>query len=343
MTYGRPQSIYGQQTTDDRPKSPYAPSHADRPKSPFMQEAQSAINHSSPFDRPKSGIEGSFFGNERPKSAFGDPPAIFGDSGPAADAGLVGAGTSLFGDAPASVFGDTGATGATDGWSFPAATIPTAESPKTIKSAKSKRKSSAAATPTAPASGLASRASPAIGGNKSPFGKSVDVGMFDEPVVAAVASSSPALGGGLWGSKAPSPFEKQDKDKRLSPLNPASHIHDDPPATTTDTWGFENKGAGGGDGWNTGGDGDGFNKGGDGDGWNKGGDGDGWNSVSLGDSHPQETKVPSKVPSRVPSPAPPTPAAEPPSRKNSRTRRPPARRRRRKHQQLPLRRRSHLT
>ncbi len=326
--YGKPASVYGD-ASQSRPRSPYAPSLADRPKSPFILDPPSAIGRSvSPFvDRPKSGIEGSFF-SDRPKSAFGDAPPMFGDAGPAADIGQ-GAGTPLFDDPPASVFGETGAAGgAFDSWGAPAVASPA----PSAKSGKSKRKGSAAATPSMPASGLASRASPAISAHKSPFGKTQDGGLFDEPVVAAAAvAASPALGspGGLWGSKAPSPAKDKergmsplnpaaqfsdepvtsggglwgskapspmDKSRGLSPLNPSAQIHDSPAPPPVDSWGFDTN------------QGD-TNQGGEGDTWGSKG-GDSWGG---GDTvQASETKALSPVVPVVETPVAETPVAETP-------------------------------
>ena len=105
----------------DRPKSglgahsrSHTPLGGSRPRTPIsahIPNTPGIARSSTPFiDRPKSGIEGSFF--DRPKSAFGSGsiygdsgPSMFGDSGPAANIGS-GIETSLFGDPPASVFGE---------------------------------------------------------------------------------------------------------------------------------------------------------------------------------------------------------------------------------------------
>ena len=297
----RPRSSFG-----DRSRT-HTPFGGSRPRTPITHEPLVSARTSNtpgitrsntPFiDRPKSGIEGSFF--DRPKSAFGggsiygdSGPAMFGDSGPAADIGAD-AGTSLFGDPPASVFGDPpagesggvndnwGATGGeeamdswgattggevNDNWSggagheggdalggtterdadnggnmpidiTPAAEEPVATTP-TTKKEKKKRKNSNALS--APASGMASRASPALSAKKSPFENTADTGFLDDPATGTRSLSPAIQGGGLWGSKAPSP-------KPLSPLNPASQLDNDPPATGQEesNWGFETTGAAG--------------------------------------------------------------------------------------------------
>ena len=286
----RPKSPYAQDNTFDRPKSPFGAVHAERSSSPFVHGPSAIGRSASPFvDRPKSGVEGSFFGNsdipsaanfdDRPPAIFGDdrPPSVFGNSGLAANDG----GPALFGEPPASVFGETAAVD--DSWGFqPAATTATS-SPTTTKAGKSKRKGSAAASPAVvatPASGLASRNSPFFGANKSPFGRQSDFATYEEPVVAAAVTSSPTTG--LWGSKAPSPFEK--KERGLSPLNPASQIHNEP-AAANDASGWDFKPASGGD--------------------------DGWGNANLDDPYLQEARVPSRTPSRAPSPAPPVRIASP--------------------------------
>jgi hypothetical protein len=369
----RPMSSFG-----DRSRS-HTPFGGSRPRTPITHEppvsarignTPGITRSNTPFiDRPKSGIEGSFF--DRPRSAFGNGsiygdsgPAMFGDSGPAANIG-TGVGTSLFGDPPASVFGDAhagendnwGATGreeAGDGWgageevndnwnggaghegadtygattgggvdesgSTPVDTTAAAEEPgvttPTAKKEKKQRKNSNAIS--APASGVASRASPALSTKKSPFENTADTGFFDDPA-AGTRSISPAIqGGGLWGSKAPSPKPlsplnpasqlnndlsatgqelngeftttgaagSEAPSQPLSPLNPASQIHNDPSATDQKEfdWSF---GATGGADAATGGE--------------TAIDG---NDVNLGDNH-------TKPPTRVPSPMPPTPAEEP--------------------------------
>ena len=304
--------VHDHNNTFDRPKSPYVVEPAQKSSSPFVHD-QSAIGRSaSPFvDRPKSGVEGSFFGNnDGPHSAnFGDrnpaifgndvppaifgndgppaifgndrPPSMFGDSGPAANDG----GPALFGEPPASVFGETAV--ADDGWGFQATAPTVASTPTTTKSGKSKRKGSAAPSPgvATPASGLASRNSPSFGANKSPFGRQSDFATLEEPVVAAAGTSSPNTG--LWGSKAPSPFEK--KEKGLSPLNPASQIDNEPPAAN-DTLGWDFSGNPGG---------------------GSGGGGDGWGNVNMDDSYHQEARIPSRTPTRAPSPVPPVHTASP--------------------------------
>ena len=325
----RPKSAYGQVGDQSRSHTPFGGSRPRTPLEPSAPGHTPGITRSNtPFiDRPKSGIEGSF---DRPKSAFGggsiygdSGPAMFGDSGPAADIGTA-AGTPLFGDPPASVFGDAlanesggdnvvwGATGgevandnwgitgvgandnnwdgerpangdfyplaaegAEDNWSMPVATTPTAEvhdvitTPSTTKKEKSKRKNSTAIS--APASGLPSKTSPALSTKKSPFQSTADGGFYDDPVTTSL---SPAIeGGGLWGSKHPSP-------KPLSPLNPASRMDNEPSATVQDDfkWSFESGAVVG-----TGGSNE-----------------PSWNDVDLGDN-------PTKTPSRAPSPIPPPP------------------------------------
>ncbi|PPQ91717.1 hypothetical protein CVT25_012858 [Psilocybe cyanescens] len=334
----RPKSPYTQEQTYSRPRSPFIPEQSlDRPKSAFAHDIVAPpARTSSPFiDRPKSGIEGSFY--EKPKSAFGDPhhsvfaddpppPAMFGDSGPAAE---VGRADSLFGHPPASVFDSVTPT-ADDGWGFQVAKTPSTATIATTKSGKKKKGSAAntaaaspAATPlvSAPASGLASRASPLFGANKSPFGQGVD-SFHDEPLHAApVESSSPA---GLWGSKAPSPNKSpfgnaadtfheevpvatavtsnspfasgggggglwgskapspfEKKDKPLSPLNPASQIHTEAPVTAANEYDW------------------GFN-----DNQGAGGGGDGWNNAEF--AEPQHKEI-----SRVPTPQPEPPVEAP--------------------------------
>ena len=280
----------------DRPKSglgvhsrSHTPFSGSRPRTPITNEppVSSHIGNTpgialsnTPFiDRPKSGIEGSFF--DSPKSAFnsgsiyGDSgPAMFGDSGPAANIG-AGIATSLFGDPPASVFGDVhagesgvndwgttggeakddweaaggeeinnngagaghedsgafgGATegGADDNWSTPVATAdpaaeePVVTTPTARKDKKSKRKNSNAIS--APASGVASRASPALSTKKSPLENTADTGFYDEPA-AGTGSITPIIQGSGWfGSKVPSPLP-------LSPLNPASQLINESSAT----------------------------------------------------------------------------------------------------------------
>ncbi|KAF8150081.1 hypothetical protein B0H34DRAFT_174804 [Crassisporium funariophilum] len=311
-------SPYGQAQGEngfDRPASAYDQygGNNDRPRSPFVNDPQHAYDSaggigrsSSPFvDRPKSGVgmEGSSF-FDRPKSAFGDAHqgSMFGDTGPAADAGDAGHGEPLFGDPPASVFGDTAAAGggpAYDSWSMPQEQTPVAEAPAVTPTASKKKgkKGSTATTPVAstPASGLASKASPAFGANKSPskspFGQTQDTGFYDDPPpavspVVAHAAVSPAISGGgsMWGSKAPSPYDK--KDKLPSPLNPISHVHDDPPppAANDFDWGFDSKGAGAGTGAAGGGSGD-F-------GWNNNADS---NDFYAQDQPPAASPIPTPV------------------------------------------------
>ena len=181
----------------------------DRPKSPF-DPTQAPV--------PPEG---------RPKSAFGDPaPAMFGDNGPAAytgeTAGVSAVGASaIFGEPPASVFGQNAGGETGDSWGFPAAAATT---PVTTPGKKGKKKNSAIGTPV---SGLASRTSPAAG-PKSPFGDGAS--------------------GGLLGSKAPSPY---DKGKPLSPLNPASQMNNDQgtEANKDGDWGFESGHQGGTSSW----------------------------------------------------------------------------------------------
>ena len=320
----------------DRPKSglgvhsrSHTPLGGSRPRTPvthdptvsaYIANTPGIARSNTPFiDRPKSGIEGSFF--DRPKSAFGSGsmygdsgPAMFGDSGPAANIG-AGIGTSLFGDPPASVFGDAhdgehgvndwgitgeeakydwGASGAEevndsgagvgrgsashedggalgdateggadDNW-MPVATAATAaEEPvvttPTTKKEKNKRKNSNVIS--APASGVASRASPALSTKKSPFENTVDI---DNPA-SGTRSITPIQGSGLLGSKAPSPLP-------LSPLNPASQIINDPSATGQEEFNWDTGAAA------TGGEFD-------------------WNGASLTDNH---TKPPTRVPSPIP-------------------------------------------
>jgi len=312
----RPKSGYGQIGDHSRSHTPLGGS---RPRTPVTLEppvsgrvTPGITRSNTPFiDRPKSGIEGSFF--DRPKSAFGggsiygdSGPAMFGDSGPAADIG-AGAGTSLFGDPPASVFGDAHAGesgqvndgwvategeeahagwdtakgeeandswgggpgpegvihhlgdtvegGAGDNWNMPEATTDNAEvpaevpaevatitTPSTGKKGKNKRKNSTAIS--VPASGLASRASPAPSTKKSPLGNTPDTGFYDDSATTFLAAdtTSAVEGSGLWGSKVPSP-------RPLSPLNPASQIDNDPSATVRDEFesGFDTAGGTGGE------------------------------------------------------------------------------------------------
>ena len=258
----QPKSVFSQHQSWDQPESSHPPEQFERAKTPFSQEPFTTGRSASPFiERPKSGIE-SFY--DKPKSAFGDarhsvfendppPPAMFGDSGPAADAGMS---TSLFGNPPGPVFGEPPST---DSWGFSNPTTPAVElsvTPVSSSGKKGKRKGSSAATPAAttpapptpavttpiptePPALFGSNASPSFGDNKSPFGKATDNFYDEQSVIAAPATSSPALGGGgLWGSKAPSPFNK--KDKPLSPLNPASdHFSNDIQPTTTGQDGFD--------------------------------------------------------------------------------------------------------
>ena len=313
----------------DRPKSglgAYSRSHTpiggSRSRTPITHEppvsAHIAITpgiarSNTPFiDRPKSGIEGSFF--DRPKSAFGSGsiygdsgPAMFGDSGPAANIG-AGIEASLFGDPPASVFGDAhagengvndwgttgeehdwgaaggeevydngGATegGADDNWSTPVDTAATAAEElvvttpitPTARKEKNKRKNSNAIS--APASGVASRASPALSTKKSLFENTADTGFYDDPA-AGTRSITP----GLLSSKAPSPLP-------LSPLNPASQMINDFSATGQEEFNLGTGAAA------TGGE-----------------TAIDLNDASLADNHTKPT-------SRVPSPIPPTPVEEP--------------------------------
>lgn len=204
------------------PQSAQLDAILNRPRSPFhqVQDPEPTVPESkSPFVHD--------FHNDRPKSAFGDvPPSMFGDTGPAADAGqvaeagLAGGSTSLFGEPPISVFGETTGTAqeanASDSWGIGAVTTPPVLSGK-----KGKKKTSATGTP---ASGLASRTSP-LSGVKSPF---------------AEETSAPSFGGG-WGSKGASPY---DKGKPLSPLNPASQMHEQVAEPSNDTWGGDNVNAG---------------------------------------------------------------------------------------------------
>ena len=335
----------------DRPKSGlgvhsrgHTPFSGSRPRTPITHEPPVSAHidntlgiarSNTPFiDRPKSGIEGSFF--DRPKSAFGSGsiygdsgPAMFGDSGPAANIG-AGIETSLFGDPPASVFGDSQAgesgvndwgttreeetkhdwgaaggdevndngasvgwgsaghehggalggptEGGADGnWSTPVATAVTAaEEPvvttPTAKKEKNKRKNSNAIS--APASGVASRASPALSTKKSPFENTADTGFYDDPAVGT-RSITPAIpGSGLLDSKAPSPLP-------LSPLNPASQMINDPSATGQEefNWGTDAAATGGENAIDR-------------------------NDASQADNH-------TKPPTRVPSPKPPAPVEEP--------------------------------
>ena len=315
----------------DRPKSglgAYSRSHTpiggSRSRTPITHEPPVSAHIAStpgiarsntPFiDRPKSGIEGSFF--DRPKSAFGSGsiygdsgPAMFGDSGPAANIG-AGIEASLFGDPPASVFGDAhagesgvndwgttgeehdwgaaggeevydnggalgGATGgADDNWSTPVDTAATAAEElvvttpitPTARKEKNKRKNSNAIS--APASGVASRASPALSTKKSLF-ENTDTGFYDDPA-AGTRSITP----GLLSSKAPSPLP-------LSPLNPASQMINDFSATGQEEFNLGTGAAA------TGGE-----------------TAIDLNDASLADNHTKPT-------SRVPSPIPPTPVEEP--------------------------------
>lgn len=184
-----------------------------RPKSPFVQDFHN--------DGPRSAF------GDAPPSMFGGPPSMFGDTGPAADAGhtlqagVSGESTSLFGEPPASVFGETaGATQeatVSDSWG-----VTTPVSPAVTPVKKGKKKASATATP---ASGVASRISP-LSGVKSAF--------------ADESASSPV--GGTLGSKGASPY---DKGKPLSPLNPASQMNNLQVAeTNNDAWEFNNQNAG---------------------------------------------------------------------------------------------------
>ena len=279
----------------DRPKSglgvhsrSHTPFSGSRPRTPTTHELPLSAHppgiarSNTPFiDRPKSGIEGSFF--DRPKSAFGSGsiygdsgPAMFGDSGPAANIG-AGIEASLFGDPPASLFGDAHAGesgvndwsttggedakygwgaagedfndnggpgsgsayhedggalggaaegGADENWNTPVAiAASTAEEPvvttPTTKKEKSKRKNSNAIS--TPASGVVSRASPALSTKRSLFENTADTG-FNDDTAAGTRSMTPIQGSGLLGSKASSPLP-------LSPLNPASQMIDDPSAT----------------------------------------------------------------------------------------------------------------
>ncbi|KAF8808681.1 hypothetical protein BYT27DRAFT_6544173 [Phlegmacium glaucopus] len=202
--------------------------------------------------------------------------------------------------------GDTAEGGTGGNWNMPEATIEPVEvpvempvevpvevpaevpvevpaaTPSAGKKGKSKRKNSTAIS--TPVSGLASRASPVPSTKKSPFGNTPDAGFPDDPTPAFLAvdtgSISPAAdGGGLWGSKAPSP-------KPLSPLNPASQMDHDPSTTVRDEvdWGFDTAG---GASAITGGQTGTSNE-------------FGFNDVNLGDT-------PTKTPSRAPSPVPPVP------------------------------------
>ena len=334
----------------DRPKSGlgfhsrgHTPLGGSRPRTPITHEppvsayianTPGIARSNTPFiDRPKSGIEGSFF--DRPKSAFGggsiygdSGPAMFGDSGPAANIG-AGIGTSLFGDPPASVFGDAhvgesgvndwdttgeeakhdwgaaggeevndngagtgwggtghddggalgGATegGADDNWNTQVATATTAAEDfvatiPTSRKEKNKRKNSNAIS--APASGVASRASPALSPKKSPFENTADAGFYGD-LASGTRSITPIIqGGGLLGSKAPSPLP-------LSPLNPASQMINDPSATGQEEFNWGGDAATGGE--------TAIN----------------WNDASQAGNH---TKPPTRVPSPIP---PPTPVEEP--------------------------------
>ena len=329
----------------DRPKSglgvhsrSHTPFSGSRPRTPITHEPPVSAHigttpgiarSNTPFiDRPKSGIEGSFF--DRPKSAFGSGsiygdsgPAMFGDSGPAANIGS-GIEASLFGDPPAFVFGDAhvgesgvndwgttggeamhdwGATGgeevndngagagwggaghedggalggateggADDNWSTPVAEEPVVTTP-TARKEKNKRKNSNAVS--APASGVASRASPALSTKKSPFENTTDMGFYDDPA-AGTRSITPIIqGSGLLGSKAPSPLP-------LSPLNPASQMINDPSATGQEE----------------------FNWGTTGDAATNGEIANDLNNATQADNH-------TRPPTRVPSPIPPVPVEEP--------------------------------
>ena len=330
----RPKSGLGVHSRSHTPlggSRPRTPMTHEPPVSAYIANTPGIARSNTPFiDRPKSGIEGSFF--DRPKSAFGSGSiygdsgtAMFGDSGPAANIG-AGIETSLFGDPPASVFGDAhtgesgvngwdtgedakhdwgvaggeevndndagagwgsaghedggalgGATegGADDNWNTPVATeAAAAEEPvvttPTAKKEKNKRKNSNAIS--APASGLASRASPALSTKKSLFENTVDTGFFDDPA-SGTRSITPIHGSSLLGSKAPSPLP-------LSPLNPASQMMNDPSATGQEefNWGTGDAATGG--------------------------ETIDWNDVGQADNH-------TKPPTRVPSPIPPTPVEEP--------------------------------
>ena len=322
----RPKSGLGVHSRGHTPlggSRPRTPITHDPPVSAYIANTPGIARSNTPFiDRPKSGIEGSFF--DRPKSAFGSGsiygdsgPAMFGDSGPAANIG-AGIGTSLFGDPPASVFGDAhdgehgvndwgtngeeakrdwgasgveefidngaevgwgnashedggalgGATegGADENWSMPVAAAATAvEEPvvasPTTKKEKNKRKNSNAIS--APASGVVSRASPALSTKKSLFENTADT---DDPASGA-RSITPIQGSGLLGSKAPSPLP-------LSPLNPASQMINDPSATGQEEFN-----------WDTGAAATGGETAID------------WNGASQTDNH---TKPPTRVPSPIP-------------------------------------------
>ena len=332
----RPKSGLGVHSRSHTPlggSRPRTPITHEPPVSAYIANTPGIARSNTPFiDRPKSGIEGSFF--DRPKSAFGSGsiygdsgPAMFGDSGPAANIG-AGIETSLFGDPPASVFGDAhagesglndwgttqeetmhdwgaaggeevndndagagwgsaghedvgalgGATegGADDNWTTPVTTAaPAAEEPvvttPTARKEKNKRKNSNAIS--APASGVASRASPALSTKKSLFENAADSGFYDNPA-SGTRPITPIQGSGLLSSKAPSPLP-------LSPLNPASQMINEPSATGHEefNWGTDAVATGG----ETAID---------------------WNDTSLADNH-------TKPPTRVPSPIPPTPVEEP--------------------------------
>ena len=159
--------------------------------------------------------------------------------------------------------GDATEGGADDNW-MPVATAATAaEEPvvttPTTKKEKNKRKNSNVIS--APASGVASRASPALSTKKSPFENTVDI---DNPA-SGTRSITPIQGSGLLGSKAPSPLP-------LSPLNPASQMINDPSATGQEEFNWDTGAAA------TGGEFD-------------------WNGASLTDNH---TKPPTRVPSPIP-------------------------------------------
>ena len=303
----------------------------DRPRSPFPTGGSPSAaggvevvepNNKSPFAQSAAYDFGGAH-NDRPKSAFGDvpPPLMFGDGGPAAVTGRNGGGGGLFGDPPASVFGESaspvvgaGASGetnhnntnASEGWGYGSSGPTTPASTTSGKKGKKKTTTNAFGTPASGnGAGLGSKTN-----SPSAFGtRNDDLG---------VGAGAGGLLGTTGSSKAPSPYEK---GKPLSPLNPAAQMNNE-----GGSWGggadlnrdFGEGGGGGGESW-------GFDNanappanGSWGfDGGAEGGEGatdlqarneaapSGWGQVNLNE--------PAKVPSRVPSPAPPpeTPVDEP--------------------------------
>ena len=257
----------------DRPKSGAESSFFDRPKSAFGggsiygDSGEAMFGDSGPAADIGAGVGTPLFGDP-PASVFGDTPAsMFGDthgneSGGAHDGwGSIGGeqarddwGNEKGEETGANSWGEAGYEGgvvdnfstpeggADDNWNIPVVTTVAAEEPPatpitTPSTAKktSKRKNSAAIS--TPASGLASRASPALSTRQSLIENTGDAGFYDDPTAASsfMAAGTPSIsrapsvsaGGGLWGSKAPSP-------KPLSPLNPASQMDNDPLATLQD-------------------------------------------------------------------------------------------------------------